>query len=259
MKRVILAQIKQIGKGKLKYITFIFLIGVSVVPVMEFYLNRDKGLENSACTFFYTVYFMFFSMMHLFIGVSVSDICAGDFSDKTFYNEILSGQTRFNSYFGRVITAIVFTLVGSIILMTAPVVICSVLCGWGTLFTVGDVVQRLLISILPLIRIICAYICFSFIFKQYSIMNFIVGLMVSMMCEEGFFSNAQPAVLASASLLRLCRFDMWANYGLNDVYTPVVDATIPAGEIQSIVIWSIIASAAFLIIGYAYFRRDDLN
>lgn len=90
-------------------------------------------------------------------------------------------------------------------------------------------------------------------------MDFMAGLMVSMVCEEGFFSNAQPAVLGSTSLLRLCRFDMWANYGLNNIYTPVVDATIPTDEIQSIVIWSIIASAAFLIVGYAYFHHDDLN
>lgn len=262
MKRVILAQIKQIGKGKLKYITFIFLIGVAVLNVMNFDFYRDgelMGIETSACTFFYTVYFTFFSTMHLFIGVSVFDICAGDFSDKTFYYEILSGQTRFSSYFGRAVTAIVFTLIGSIILVTVPVVICSAVCGWGTLFTVGDIVQRLLISILPIIRIICMYICFEFILKKYSIMNFMAGFMISMMCEEGFFNNAQPAILGSTSLLRLCSFDIWANYGLNDIHTPVVDATIPAGEIQSIVIWSIIASAAFLIIGYAYFHHDDLN
>ncbi|MDE5569183.1 MAG: hypothetical protein K2I82_00825, partial [Ruminococcus sp.] len=234
----------------------------AVLNVMEFYLSRDTSvstIENSACMFFSTVYSMFFSTMHLFIGVSVSDICAGDFSDKTFYYEILSGQTRFNSYFGRAVTAIIFTLIGSMIIVTAPVVICSAVCGWGTLFTVGDVVQRLLISILPILRIICMYICLAFILKNYSIMDFMAGLMVSMVCEEGFFSNAQPAVLGSTSLLRLCRFDMWANYGLNNIYTPVVDATIPTDEIQSIVIWSIIASAAFLIVGYAYFHHDDLN
>lgn len=262
MKRVILAQIKQIGKGKLKYIIFIFLIGVAVLSVMGFCLNRDTSvstIENSACMFFSTIYFMFFSLMHLFIGVSVADICAGDFSDKTFYYEILSGQTRFSSYFGRAVTAIVFTLIGSMIIVTAPVVICSAVCGWGTLFTVDDIIKRFLISILPIIRIICMYICLAFILKKYSIMDCMVGFSVSMMCEEGFFNNAQPAILGSTSLFRLCSFDIWANYGLNDIYTPVVDATIPAGEIQSIVIWSIIASAAFLIIGYAYFHYDDLH
>lgn len=260
MKNVILAQLKQLHKGKLKYISFLVLIGVAVLNVSNFYFDRYiSDSEVSACMFFLNGYYIFFAIVQLFIGVSIADICAGDFDDKTFYNEILGGQSRFNSYFGRAVVALVFTFIGSMILVIFPVVFCSALCGWGTLFTVGDVVKRLAFSAFPLIRIICMYICCAFILKKFASYTFMVGFTVATMCMEGFFSKAPPEILGSTSLMRLCSFDMWTNYGLNDVFTPVVNATIPASEIQSIIIWSIISSVAFLTIGYTYFHKDDLN
>lgn len=260
MKRVLISQIKQLHKGKSKYITFIFLIVVVILNIGNFYLDKDiSSIENSACMFFSTGYFIFFAMVQLFIGVSVADICSGDFADKTFYNEILSGQSRFNSYFGRAVVALVFTLIGSMILVIFPVVLCSFVCGWGTLFTVEDVVKIFLIAVFPIIRIICMYIGLAFILKKFAVYTFMAGFSIATMCMEGFFSKAPPEILGATSLYRLCTFDIWVNYGLNDTYTPVIDTTIPTGEIQSIIIWSLIASAVFLIIGYAYFHNDDLN
>lgn len=262
MKNVLIAQLKQLGRNKLKYIVFVLVLAVALINVIMFYVDRENSLfEVSTCFFIKVNLFLFYTIMHIFISISISDICAGDFSDKTFYYEVMSGQTRFNSYFGRTIIAVLFTLTGCLILIISPLVLCAALCGWGSLFAVRDIVVMIAVSVAPLIRIICTYICLAFIIRNtYAVMALgMGGFMLSSMIEMPFFDKSPAEILGITSILRLCTFKEWYNFGLNDVNTPVVDATIPVNEIQSIIIWSVVFAAAFLLVGYSYFKRDDLN
>ncbi len=262
MKNVLIAQLKQLGRGKLKYMVFVLVLLIMLINVAIFYLDRENSqFEVSTCYFIQGNLFTFYTIMHIFISITISDICAGDFSDKTFYYEVMSGQTRFNSYFSRTIIAIVFTLISCLILIISPLVLCTVLCGWGSLFTVGDIAVIIAVSAVPLVRIICEYICLAFIIRNtYAVMALgMGGFMLANMTEMPFFDNAPDEILGVTSVLRLCTFKEWYNFGLSDIYSPVVDATIPINEIQSIIIWSVVFAAASLFVGYSYFKRDDLN
>lgn len=262
MKNILIAQLKQLGRGKLKYIVFVLVLLIMLINVTMFYECRDEAtFEVSTCYFIIGNLFLFYTLIHIFISISISDICAGDFSDKTFYYEIMSGQTRFNSYFSRVIIAVAFVLVGCLILVTLPLVLCTILCGWGSFFTVRDIAVVIAISVAPLVRIICTYICLAFIIRNtYAVMALgMGGFMLSTLTEMPFFAKAPSEILGVTSILRLCTFDVWQNYTLIKGNVPIVDVKIPLDETLSIIIWSVVFAAASLLIGYSYFKCDDLN
>lgn len=262
MKNILIAQLKQLGRGKLKYIVFVLVLAVTMLNVAMFYAERENAsFEVSACYFIMGNLFVFYTLIHIFIAISISDICAGDFSDKTFYYEIMSGKTRFSSYFSRAVIAIIFTLIGSLLIITFPVVLCTLLCGWGSWFTVRDIAGVIAISVAPLVRIICTYISLAFIIRNtYAVMALgMGGFMLATMTEMPYFAKAPSEILGVTSISRLCAFDIWQNYTLTSGNVPVVDVTMPADETLSIIIWSAVFSAVLLLVGYSYFKRDDLN
>lgn len=249
-------------KSKLKFIVLLIccaLGGYTVFGLWMDYHVFDLS-EMSASLLMVINWNSVIIMVFFFVAISVGDICAGDFSDKTVYTELMSGSKRSGTYFGRAIVALVFTLIGSLIIVCAPVLICAVIFGWGTLITVGDFVTRVFVLIVPIIRIICEFICISFIVKNKHIVLVVAVVIVMVQANLGnLMDNAPAEIFGITSFERLCIFDFWATHGLDDRMNIIADVSLPAGEIASIYIWSIIASAAAIWIGYSFFHRDDLD
>lgn len=263
MKNIIISQIKQLFKNKLKFIVLLICCALSGYIVFGTWLDYyalEMLPELSASQLVIDNWGSVIVMVFFFVAVSVGDICAGDFSDKTVYTELMSGCKRSGTYFGRAVVALVFTLIGSLVIVCAPVLICTVIFGWGTLVSVGDFVTRVFVLIVPIIRIICEFVCISFIVKnKYIVLGIAFGIVELQSVLGNLTNNAPAEILGITSFERLCIFDCWATSGLDDRGNIIANAALPAGEMASIYIWSIIASAAAIWIGYSFFHRDDLD
>lgn len=263
MKNIINSQIKQLFKSKLKFIVLLICCALSGYIVFGTWLDYyalELLPEISASQVIIYNWSSVITMVFFFAALSVGDICAGDFKDKTVYTELMSGCKRSGTYFGRAVVALVFTLIGSLVIVCTPVLISTVIFGWGTLVTVGDFVTRVLVLIVPIIRIICEFVCISFIVKnKYFVIGIAFGFVEFQAVLGNLMDKAPAELLGITSFERLCTFDFWATYGLDDRGNIIASAALPAGEMASIYIWSVIVSAAAIWIGYSFFHRDDLD
>lgn len=262
MKNIISAQFRQIFNDKLKFIVFILCILMSVFSAFSMNSIEIEGelIELSASQ--YIMYNWEFSliMSMLFISISVGEICAGDFADKTIYTELLGGCTRTKSYFGRAVTAIIFTMAGTVIIAIAPVIFSIIFYGWGTLITFKVFLLRFLLMLAPFLRLICMTICLAFIIKNRYILialSYCMIMLTSFMKQS--FTDAPVSILGVISISKICSFDTWATYGINNDANYIIDSSMQSGDVVSIVAGSVVASVVFLIIGCTYFHYDDLN
>ncbi|MDO5151540.1 MAG: hypothetical protein Q4D76_19485, partial [Oscillospiraceae bacterium] len=190
----------------------------------------------------------------------VSYICGADFRDKTCNYPIMAGHTRAEVYFGKVIMFIAAAAVLSVVL--SAVYIFSVILssgGWGDTVKISDILIRLVLFFFCLIRIICVLIFMTFILKnQYAVVitgflsNFLFNLYADTN-EKNYFA------LGTLNIKELCKFDFWTSYGINGDRHFVYDIALSSELITGTILSSVIVSAAALILGYAFFKYDDMH
>lgn len=254
------SQIRQLFFSKLKIFVWAAMFLIGVVSVLSygsewFSWTRDElsasewlseGSLNALVPF-----------VPIFIAFSVGDICAGDFPDRTLYYELTSGKKRSEAYWGRVIPAIIFTLLASMILIIALPAVVTAKHGWGTYFGVSDLLIRYVLLIAPLLRIICTMIFISFILKKPLLVS-LVGFGEFVVCRvSGKVVSDMLGIGSVDKILNYC--ERWQVYGLDSDMHTIMDVTVKVPEMAFSVIISLAVSALMLFLGYVYFHTDDLN
>lgn len=147
------------------------------------------------------------------------------------------------------------------LLTVFPMIVLGVVGGFGDTLKLSDVVLRYVLSVFPILRIICTFICLTYLVKNSYLMMacgvyyFIAGEMLWEMVGDG-----ACAFLGITSLSRLFHFDVWTTYTLvNERTMSFYDSALPAGDALALVLTSVVFGSLFLLIGYLYFRKDDLN
>lgn len=264
MKEVMRSQLYQLFKNRIKIIVFFGLLVISILTAI-FTLSTDAqsdGFAASGSSCVRVIIPVVFAFLPYFIGASAGDIAAHDLDDKTCYYELMSGKTRFQSYFGRVIPSVLFTLIGTLILTAAPVVTATLYFGWGNDMTVGEAMFRLFLLAFPLIRMICLVIAFSMIMKK-SIFGIVYSLIAQVMyvsALNGFFDKKDSLSTAVTSIFRILDFKSRYTYSIVDLKSRYIyDMNIPLETVAAIIGVSLLMSAVYIIIGYVFFHKDDLN
>ena len=256
---IAVSQIRQLFFSKLKFIVWAAILLFGLMRAFtygnEFWnLQRD---EHSASQWLSEGFLNeMIGLVLLFIAFAVGDICAGDFQDRTLYYELTTGKKRSEVYWGRVMPAIIFTLIGSMLLFIAMPAVITAKHGWGTYFSVSDFMIRYVLLIAPLLRIICTMIFISFILKR----PFFVALVGFGEYVWSSFINHDSDVLGLASVMKILNScDRWQVYGLDTDMHTIMDVTLKVPEMAFSVIISLAVSALMLFLGYVYFHTDDLN
>ncbi len=260
MKNIIRSQFYQIMRTRF---LFIIVIGSSLIPIILLCVQWMYLPDYSASSFLaenlYTI-----SLCALMItAVIAAFACTDDLSDKNINYELMSGHLRRHSYFGKAIPVLAVSVGAGTALMLVAVIAACIKLGWGNAITAGDLALRLLLLVISLIRISCFCIFLSFIMKKAGTVG---GILYGAIMAAGILystSEHHSTVLTSTfSLKYICHFDSWYTYKL---LSPDIDvryvyeSALYASDTVLYIIVPLIMAAAYLLLGYVFFRKDDLE
>ena len=258
MKNIIRSILYELFRTKLIYILFaIFALMMVLVTVFNGKDTSISGLylTDSSVTFTFPIFM---------VGTAVGMISCADMKDKVGNYEILNGHSRLQYYLARFICSVTVASILGYILSFIPMILGMLVFGWGTKLDFGCVLVRHILYIFPFVRLASFFACISFLVKNSFAMIAIgsgVGLATPMLLA--FFPDASESVFLSIyNLKHLMSFDTWEIYNLStsgiDRYRSAV-SSLPANLIVSTIVVSLVMIVAYLLIGYALFRRSDLS
>ncbi|MBO4877796.1 MAG: hypothetical protein J5501_07310 [Ruminococcus sp.] len=253
------AQIRQLLFSKYKYLVWVSVFLIACMSGLT-YGNEFTSVvreELSGSEYIAEGYISFVAgFVLIFISFSVGDICTGDIQDKTMYYELTTGKTRSEIYWGRVIPAVVFSLLGSMILILVSPVIVSMKHGWGTCFELSDILFRYTVMSAAIIRIICTMIFIAFILKK-PMFTALVGVGEYLTTN---YIHSDSDLLGVTSMHKiLTSYERWDVYGLDEDWHMILDSNVTMSDLMFTVIISLTVAAFMLYLGHLYFRNDDLN
>ncbi len=254
MNNIMKSQVYQLRKDKITKIAFFMVLFIQITnPILN---NISSTLEKTACIYIVENIQTLTMMPLLFLAILVGTICTADFTDKTLNYEIMTGHTRLELFLGRVIPCIVLGTVMSLIFMALPVVITSVILGWGTEISIGDMVFRLVLFLFPVIRIICELIFVAFLVKNpYIVMG--AGYFAVMLV--GVLVTKKSCMLGMTNINLLSNFNLYSVFNLNGKKFIVYDLSLGIDNILGTIFLSLFFGAVFLFLAYHFFKTDDLN
>ena len=259
MKNIIKSEFLRLKKDKLcRIIFFFFLVAGSVLSLetqLYVYMSDMSGGENVLMSIAMVSF-----AVQFFLYIYVSYICGTDFRDKTCNYQIMAGHTRAEVYFGKVIMFISAAVILSAVL--SAVYIFTIILysgGWGDTVKISDMLIRMVLFFFCIIRIICVLIFMTFIFKnQYAVVitGFISNFLFNIYADT---NERNYYILGTLNIKELCKFDFWTSFGINGDLHFVYDIALSSELITGTIFSSVIVSGAALILGYAFFKYDDMH
>ena len=187
-----------------------------------------------------------FSICAVFIEVIPAAVaglvCAGDFKDKTSNYEIMSGSLRAEAYFGRIVVSVVLSVIMCAVSMALSPIIVTAVYGWGTSVTVESFVIKSSAAVMA--------VHMGGIILVTTIINMTGGMGG---LTEGFF--------APFDFMKVVSYSSYSTYGLNneDLVWMLFRNELPSRLLAPLAALSLLFSAAYIIIGYHYYDKDDLS
>ena len=200
-------------------------------------------------------------MAQFLAAIMTAYICADDFGDKTANYELLSGTLRRDAFFGKAIPSIIISTAAFFAFILVTMLTDMISYGWGNAISPATVLFRAFLMLFSVIRLNCFYIFISFLTKRLIAVPAISYIHLSAVSLLSMFGGAKSTVLlGSASLNRICAFDSWYTFGLDDDNIHIVyETALTSEETAEFIIVPIIFSAVYLILGYVFFRSDDIE
>ncbi len=259
MRNIIKAQLYQMRKSSFTCIVFLAVLVMQLANLMGEWSYR--GEEMCGSTYIAANGFYMTLVALIFAIVFTGQVCGADFIDKTANYELMSGHLRKQAYFSRAIVSLAGGGLGAALIIAVPVAVSTAACGWGNDIRIGDAVLRYLLTFLPILRIICEFVFLTYVVKNaYVIMacgfvTYILGMGL-----PDYLGKSQSVFLGVTNLSGLCNFESWTTYTVGEMkmYT-VYEAGVSANDVVATLLASVIIGGLFLIIGYLYFKKDDLN
>ena len=239
------------------------LLGVLAMTV--FFGASDciaEGKGTTACGFFIMMLPMVLNIVNFMIAIITGMVCADDFTDKTANYELTSGRLRSESFAARTIVSVVFSVLASLFMVAALLVTCLLLYPRGYELTNAAIAQRVLLLIPVFIRFSCFYVLISYIVKKPIA---VVGICYAIICVLGIIlgmtggGETNRMLTAFGSFQLVCHFEEWHTYGLNTDAYYVYEQFVGSGTAAALVVVSLAVSAVYLLLGYSYFHRDDIQ
>lgn len=241
------------------YILFIFvmgLIGVINVDLVQNGLGASGMLADSA-----SVTYIFSSfVLALIVGI----ICGEDYLDKVANYEILFGHSRKSIFFARSLMGILVGAVLSTLLGFVPIITGSAVGGFGSSLVLTDVIARQLLFFFPFLRLGAFFAMLTFLVKNpYIIMaaGFVIGEAGQLFAE--MFSHAKSYYVSIFNFNLLTDYVGWSIYNIDPTVGVVkynaFNSSLSSQMVCGTIICSLLVTAFYLFMGYALFRRDELN
>lgn len=196
--------------------------------------------------------------------ILVSRICGWDATDKTMNYEIMTGHSRAEVYFGRVVVSLLWSLITAIAIVALPVMGFTLMNGWGQNMNCMDGIIRVLLALFPLFRLACEFALLTFLlqncFKAMLIewVLFELGVMGSMLYQE-FTDKLLTVQLASSNLFWVFDFSNYRMEYIDGEEIPVFISGISTSMLISTFFVSLLVGGICLFAGYVMFKKQDMN
>lgn len=260
MKNIIKAQFYQLRHDKLIKILFLVLLFLQITNMFgELDYSAEAAITAGSYFVNHGSYFVF--MAALFGMIWTSQVCGEDFIDKTANYELMAGHKRSEVYFGRVILSVIGGLLGGIVLFTIPVAIVSMMFGFGNDVMPKAVICRLILSVFPMLRMICEVVFIVYVIKNPYIAMF-CSVLISLFGQNisMFLEKANSVFLGITNLNGILTFETYSTYSaltLEKYY--IYNGSLDMGYMMETIISSIVIGGIFLLLGYVFFKKDDLS
>lgn len=234
-----------------------------LLPVAGLLLD-DTALDYMTGSVYAVSMFSFLPFTFMIISlIIVTRIIGWDMNDKTINYELLSGHSRAQVFFGRLIMSLVWTIIASVIVAVIPLVIFTIINGWGHSLKVSDFAIRFAVFLCPYIRWICVVVFITTLAKNSNAgiiigyMIFVFSMFASAIIEE-LLDVSLDSLLSSSNLLALSEVSNSRTQLIGDEMVTVYEGAIETSLINSSIIVSLVVGLVFILISYMIFKKKDM-
>lgn len=196
--------------------------------------------------------------------ILVSRICGWDAGDKTMNYEVLAGHSRAEVYFGRVMMSVIWGLGSGIAMLVLPVLGATMINGWGDNMNLSDAAVHCVLFLFPMLRLICEFAMLAFLLRDcYKTMligwSFFAVSMIGIMIYEELTNKVLTVQLVITNMREVIGF---GNYKLEYVAgedIPVYVTGMDVSFVMETILVSLLVAGACLVVGYAVFKKQDMN
>ena len=260
MKNIMKAQLLQLKKDR---ICRFILIGILVVMFMLVYMIVDMAsgdIEITGGEHAVMLATMMPLLAQFFMYLFTAQACGADFTDKTMNYEIMSGHTRRQVYFGRVIPTLVIGTLVTLLLIAVPIAADVIMMGgWGDKVNFTDMLLRYLLMAFPVARTICEFIFLTFIIKNPYIVMGISYVACIVLCMNVPTTTDHCFVLGMTNINEITVINEWQSFGLGGDLHYIYETGLSADFVIPTIIVSVIIGGIALLLGYTFFKNDDMH
>ncbi|MGN0605148.1 MAG: ABC transporter permease subunit [Oscillospiraceae bacterium] len=238
-----------------------FLIGLLFMMII--FLDNSMMAEVNGGSFVAGIgEIQVFSIMVYTLIISTR-ICGWDYADKTINYEILSGHKRSDVYFSRVIAALAWAVIGSMVICILPVIAITLVKSWGYNMDFGGAVKRYALMIFPVLRLVCEFIFITFAVKNFlgaavcGFIGFYLSEILALMIEE-FMDYKLSYEFSGHNIVKLFKFNSSMGYADGKDIT-VYSTEISQSFVTGTVVISLVIGTVLICLGYALFRKSDMK
>lgn len=200
----------------------------------------------------------------LVMMVIVANVMGKDFLDKTLNYEVLSGHTRTEVLFGRLIVATITGVFCSFLIIIGAPMVLTAINGWGNTMELQGVLIRYGLIFVTLFRITWE-LAFLTMLSKNPYVTYLLGLILT---ESQFIlSTAQihftdfkvSPVLPVANCLNLLTFQDWSTFFLDETDQIFYSSAVTSEMVLWALIPSIVIGGIVIVLTQVFFQHDDLN
>ena len=252
---------QSLRNGAFYRLTALFIVAMAVFGVVLGMTSDETPGAGRLIVDSPSILWLFQSMV---IAIIVGAVCAGDFKDKDIYYEIMSGHSRINIFFSKAIPATVFTALLATFISTVPVISNCIFFGWGDVIEVKGAVIRIALCFFPFLRLAAFFTLIAFLSKSRMLVTVLGYIAMCMgVLLQAITGSHSSFLLSYFNLQDLMDYGTWSIYNLDPtggiVMHTAYDSGISGSMISGTIIISVLVSAVYLIAGYGFFRKNDLD
>lgn len=189
-------------------------------------------------------------------------ICGWDYVDKTINYEILSGHSRQEVYWGRIITSGLWSVIFCYVLSLLPLLIFTGMNGWGVSMNMGNVMIRYALMIFPILRMVCEFALLTVLIRNcYAAMVvgwtlFAISMIGAMFVEE-LTGTKWKLQMAYTNMNMLFDFTHGRLGYVNGEDVMICETAVDLQTVFGTIGVSLLVSAVCLTLGYLYYKKSD--
>ncbi len=246
-------------------IIYIYLIGLAFVifPIVDFLKDSPIG-DLTGSYYGVSMSEILFLALGLLTILLTSRILGWDFSDKTINYELLSGHSRSQVYWSRVITALIWCMITAPVILFVPMLGCSLLNGWGVSADQSELLLRYALVLFPTFRLICECVLLTILLRNGAmamVLNYVLYvfpwtfiIMAELMVEMHITTQ-----LSSMNSYRLLHMEN-SKFGYIDGKDVVIyETALESGFLVETIVVSLVVGIICLFIGGRFMKKSDME